>query len=204
MIITVRNIDFIPKNFVLLAAALLVSPWFGSAADAAQNFDKVLKFDGIIFQVTCANEGSLNDLTITPDGLEIDNSAMHKKDIDGIVTGADVADINEDGSPEIYVYITSAGSGSYGSLVAYGANRKKSLSEIYLPPLEDDKINSRGYMGHDTFSIRGNRLVRSFPIYKDGDSNAQPTGGTRTLEYKLISGEATWQLVLVKSSNQSS
>ena len=50
------------------------------------------------------------------------------------VAGAEVADINWDGSPEIYVYVTSASSGSYGSLVAYLANRRKSLSEIHLPP----------------------------------------------------------------------
>ena len=52
-------------------------------------------------------------------------------------TGVSMVDINADGSPEIYVYVTSAGSGSYGSLVAYSANRRKSLSEIYLPPIAE-------------------------------------------------------------------
>ena len=51
----------------------------------------------------------------------------------GSVSGAEVADPNADGSPKVYV--TSAGSGSYGSLVAYAANHRKSLSEIVLPPL---------------------------------------------------------------------
>ena len=55
-----------------------------------------------------------------------------------------MADINEDGSPELYIYVKSAGSGSYGSLAAYSANRRKSLSEIYLPPLTDDKALSQG------------------------------------------------------------
>ena len=39
-------------------------------------------------------------------------------------------------------------------------------------------------------------LVRRFPVYKDGDSNAAPTGGVRQLQYKLKPSEANWQLKL--------
>ena len=163
------------------------------------SFHKVLKFQGITFHVQATNEGSLNQLTITPSGLEIVNRVI-KQEIDGSVTGAEVADINADGSPEIYVYVNSAGSGSYGRLVAYSANHKKSLSDIYLPSLEYDKKNSIGYMGHDEFAIIENRFVRRFPVYNEGDANCCPTGGIRLLEYKLISGEASWKLELVKSS----
>ncbi len=184
----------------LLAAALLLSLTV-LAAEGSGKFDKTLKLEAITFHVTCANEGSLNDVTIVPAGLE-DNSPITVKEADGTVSGAEVADLNKDGSPEIYVYLTSAGSGSYGSLIAYSANKKKSLSRIFLPPLADDKVNSSGYMGHDRFFIKANHLIRSFPVYKDGDSNAKSTGGTRTLKYELIPGEATWQLKLVKSSQQ--
>ena len=166
---------------------------------ASNGFDKVLKLQGITFHVQATNEGSLNQLTITPSGLENGNRVM-KQEIDGSVTGAEVADINADGSPEIYVYVNSAGSGGYGSLVAYSANNKKSLSEIYLAPLEDDKKNSVGYMGHDEFTVIENSFARRFPVYKKEDSNANPTGGTRQLQYKLIAGEATWQLKLVNST----
>ena len=162
-------------------------------------FEKILKLQGITFHVVATNEGSLNQLTITPSGLEIVNRVM-KHEIDGSVTGAEVADINADGSPEIYVYVTSAGSGSYGTLIAYSANNKKSLSDIYLHPLEHDKKNSVGYMGHDEFSIVENALGRRFPVYKKEDTNAKPTGGMRQLQYKLIAGEASWQLKLMKST----
>jgi hypothetical protein len=114
--------------------------------------------------------------------------------IDGTVTGAEVADINADGSPEIYVYVTSAGSGSYGLLVAYSANQRKSLSEIYLPPVTQNKTLSKGYMGHDNFAVVEGVLVRRFPVYRDTDTNANPTGGTRQLQYKLVPGEAGWIL----------
>lgn len=172
-------------------------------SDTLNGFDKVLKLQGITFHVQASNEGSLNQLTITPSGLEIVNRVM-KHEIDGRVTGAEVADINADGSPEIYVYVNSAGSGSYGSLVAYSANHKKSLSSIYLLSLEDDKKNSDGYMGHDEFSIIENSFARRFPVYNEGDANCCPKGGTRQLEYKLFAGEATWQLKLFNSTTYKS
>lgn len=169
------------------------------SGSTSNGFDKVLKLEGITFHVQATNEGSLNQLTITPSGLSIVNDVI-KQEIDGSVTGAEIADLNNDGSPEIYVYVNSAGSGTYGSLVAYSANNKKSLSGIYLAPLEDDKKNSVGYMGHDEFAVIENSFARRFPIYKKEDTNANPTGGTRQLQYKLVPGEATWQLKLVNST----
>lgn len=159
------------------------------------SFDKTLELQGIRFRVTSANEGSINTLHIVPAGLEIDNSPIVRT-IDGTVTGAEVADLNVDGSPEIYVYVTSAGSGSHGSLVAYSVNRRKSLSEIYLPPVSQDEVASKGYMGHDEFAVVESVLVQRFPVYRVTDTNAKPTGGTRQLQYKLVPGEAGWILKL--------
>jgi hypothetical protein len=156
-------------------------------------FDSTLELHGIRFRVTSTNEGSINTLQIVPAGLEVDNSPIVRT-IDGTVTGAEVADLNVDGSPEIYVYITSTGSGSYGSLVAYSANRRRSLSEIHLPPLVQNKVASNGYMGHDEFAVVESVLVQRFPVYRATDTNAKPTGGMRQLQYKLVPGEAGWLL----------
>ena len=53
---------------------------------------------------------------------------------------------------------------------------------------EDAKI---GYMGHDEFAIVENTFVRRFPVYKPEDTNANPTGGMRQIQYKLVDGEAS-------------
>ena len=158
-------------------------------------FDRTLTLQGISFRIRTPNDTSVNTLEIIPSGLEIDNSTIVRK-IDGRVTGAEVADLNADGSPEIYVYVNSAGSGSYGSLVAYSANRRKSLSEIYLPPIAENKTASKGYMGHDEFAVVESTFVQRFPVYRDGDIQAKPTGGARQLQYKLRPGEAGWILKL--------
>ena len=177
--------------------ALLVAGAASAGAEAGR-FDSSIELQGIRFRVSCANESSLNRLRIEPAGLEIDNAVI-EREVDGIVTGAEAADLDGDGSPEIYVYVSSAGSGSYGSLVAYAANRRKSLSEIYLPPLEDDRVNGRGYMGHDEFATAEGRLLRRFPIYGEKDANARPTGGTRQLLYRLAPAEAGWILQLERA-----
>lgn len=166
-----------------------------AAAAPDRPFDRTLGLQGISFRVRAANDASTNTLEIVPSGPQIDNSTITHK-IDGLVTGAEVADLDANGSPEIYVYVNSAGSGSYGSVVAYAANRKKSLSQIYLPPVTDNKQAARGYMGHDEFAVIESTFVQRFPIYGDGDVNAKPSGRMRQLQYKLRPGEAGWVLRL--------
>jgi hypothetical protein len=165
------------------------------APPVSARFDRTLELYGVTFIVTCDNDSSLNQLSIVPAGLELDNAAI-TQDVDGTVVGAEVADLDANGSPELYVYVRSAGSGSYGSLVAYAANKRKSLSGIYLPPVADNGTIAKGYMGHDEFAVVENRLVQRFPIYLDGDTNAKPTGGTRQVQYKLVPGEAGWRLAV--------
>ena len=184
-------------SLITLAACALVS--MAEEAAPAKGFDKKLSLQGLTFQVKCPNEGSLNKLTITPTGLEGENKPI-VVEVDGSVTGAEVEDLDANGFPEIYVYVTSAGSGSYGSLVAYAANQKKSLTEIFLPDLGEDKVNSKGYMGHDQFAVGEGSFLRRFPIYKAGDSNAKPSGKTRQLQYKLKAGEAGWLLKIDKTT----
>jgi hypothetical protein len=189
------------RNGVALSlGTLILTLSWGAAQSASETspsgprpFDQTLEYAGISFRVQAPNDSSIGSVTITPSGLEADNSPI-TREIDGTVILAEVADLDADNSPEIYVSVQSAGSGSYGSLVAYAANRRKSLSEIYLPPLEDNPQAAAGSMGHDEFRVVENRLVQRFPIYKEGDTNANPTGGTRQLQYKLVPGEAGWVL----------
>ncbi|MDP4847944.1 MAG: PliI family lysozyme inhibitor of I-type lysozyme [Akkermansiaceae bacterium] len=189
----------IQQTPLLSLITLVACPFVSMAEEAApaKGFDKKLSLQGLTFQVKCPNEGSLNKLTITPTGLEGENKPI-VVEVDGSVTGAEVEDLDANGFPEIYVYVTSAGSGNYGSLVAYAANQKKSLTEIFLPDLGEDRVNSKGYMGHDQFAVGEGSLLRRFPLYKAGDSNANPTGKTRQLQYKLRAGEAGWILRLDK------
>jgi hypothetical protein len=112
--------------------------------------------------------------------------------VNGQVVGAEVADLNSNGMPEIYVFVQGAGSGSYGEVVAFAVIKGAELSPITLPELTG--ANAQGYQGHDQFQVVESCLARRFPIYKPGDSNAKATGGQRQICYKLKAGEAGFLL----------
>jgi len=110
-----------------------------------------------------------------------------------------IADLDGNGFDEIYIITTSAGSGSYGAVLGFASNKNKSLSMINFPGIQERDENFEGYMGHDTFKIEDQKLVRTFSIYNEGDTNKHPTGGSRKLVYGLYPGEAMWQLKVEKS-----
>lgn len=131
-----------------------------------------------------------DSLIIQPSGLSVSNEVLYH-DITGYtVINAEIGDLNVDSYPEVFVYLVSDGSGSYGKLIGYSVNNGKSVSQVYLPEISENNEVNKGYMGHDEMAIVENTFCQRFPIYKEGDSNANPTGGTRQIQYKLVDGES--------------
>ena len=140
---------------------------------------------------------SLSTIKISTKDFGYNYSGIYK-DKDPI-TDIFLSDLDGNGFDEIYIIITSAGSGSYGTVLGFASNKDKSLSMINFPEVQEGDIHFKGYMGHDTFKIEERKLVRIFPIYNKGDTNQNPTGGKRKLIYGLYPGEAMWQLKIEKS-----
>lgn len=157
------------------------------------DYQKTVSYKDITFDVSASG----NTLTILPKGFQVDNTKVTKT-IDGTVTNVEVGDINADDSPELMIYITSVGSGSYGTAIGFSGNANKSMSEITVPSIADNPKANKGYMGHDEFAIVEGILAQRFPIYKKEDSNSKPTGGTRQIQYKLKNGEASRIFVIDK------
>jgi hypothetical protein len=183
--------------FIAFSLALL-PPDANADPSTGGGFDETLELQGISFRISSPNNSSLSPVKIEVTGLETGPTTM-EQEADGVIIGAEIADLDTNGSPELYVYTSSAGSGSYGDLIAYAVNNGKSLSAIYLPPLGEGNENTIGYMGHDEFAVVENSLVRRFPLYKADDTNASPSAGTRQMQYRLKPGEAGWSLHLVKT-----
>ena len=130
-----------------------------------------------------------DSLMVQPSGLSISNETL-RHDITGYtVVNAEIGDLNIDGYPEVLVYLTSDGSGSYGKLIGYSVNNGKSVSQVYLPDISENNEVNKGYMGHDEMAIVENTFCQRFPIYEEGDSNANPTSKTRQIQYKMVDGE---------------
>ncbi|MDZ7614748.1 MAG: PliI family lysozyme inhibitor of I-type lysozyme [Flavobacteriaceae bacterium] len=158
------------------------------------SFNRTLSLQNITFEI----KESGDQLTIQPSGYEIVNSLV-SKDITGLsVVNAEIEDLNSDGFPEILIYLTSDGSGSYGTVLAFSSNQNKSMSEISFPSVADNPNANKGYMGHDEFTVVETTLTHRFPIYNDGDSNSKPSGKMRQIQYKLKDGEASRVFVIDK------
>lgn len=163
------------------------------------SFNTELTYPGsnISFKVNTKGDS----LIIQPSGLSVSNETLYH-DITGYtVVNAEIGDLNIDSYPELFVYLTSDGSGSYGKLIGYSVNNGKSVSQVYLPDISENDEVSKGYMGHDEMAIVENTFCQRFPIYKEGDSNANPTGGIRQIQYKLVDGESSRILKIDKVIN---
>jgi hypothetical protein len=124
---------------------------------------------------------SLSDIAIRTEGLEYElNDSIN--DVDPI-NEIFLTDLDSNGFDEIYIITQSVGSGSYGNVIAYASNKDKSMTPIYMANAQ--KLHDL-YSGHDRFSIENYRLIREFSIYEQDD--------TLTVSYRLIPGEASWQL----------
>jgi hypothetical protein len=158
------------------------------------DFSKSFDWNSDYFEVRSAN-GKVSIRTFGQD----DGNELFEHEITGEVAGAEAADLNQDGYPEVLVFVRGAGSGSYGDVIGYSSNNGKSMTKIEFPPTaENPKIN-QGYMGHDSFSTAEDTLVQIFPVYRPGDVNANPTGPTRQVQYVLVDGSPTRRLVVARA-----
>jgi len=109
----------------------------------------------------------LNITIIT--GNKTFTKTIDANDAIGYVKKMKVTDFDQDGLLEVLV-VTSSGNGGYGdiSFLEFNGQSFKSYS---LPGLVTYYVN--GYRGRDTFSIKNNRLVRSFPLYNGKVFNVQ-------------------------------
>lgn len=102
---------------------------FVSTTVQAEPFFAQMVLQGVTFQVESPNDSSINQVTVRAN-MSGDSLGQMQAEADGTITNVEIEDLNADGYPEIYVYATSAGSGSHGSLIAYASNRRYAADPI--------------------------------------------------------------------------
>ena len=145
-----------------------------------QPFSAVLHFNVYTFNVSATGSGTVRELTVRAFRGNL-LLTRFQLPTDGAVVGAEVADLDTNRFPELYVYTSSDGSGSFGRVYGWQflPEQKADIK------LADWLKTPAGYMGHDSLWTEQSILCRKYPVYQPGDANAQPSGGFAMLRYQL-------------------
>lgn len=135
---------------------------------------------------------SLSSITITPNGFSTNTPLVMEVNK---LTNSFLIDINKDSFDELVLVTQSQGSGSYGEALIYTTINDTELIPISVPKVTENDTKKgglfEGYMGHDTFTVATDTLIREFPIYTATDTNSNPTGKPMKLFYSLTMSSGT-------------
>ncbi|GAB2578170.1 hypothetical protein [Spirosoma areae] len=164
---------------------------FSKPVTAEPQYTKSLQFNVYRFAVMATDTGRVRNLNVKAyrGELLLTNFSLR---VDGAVVGAEVADLDNNRFPELYIYCTSYGSGSFGRLYAWQFLPERK-ADVTLPTWR--LAPEVGYMGHDSLWVERDILCRKYPVYRSGDANAEPSGGYRMVRYRLQSVGAGFSLV---------
>lgn len=158
-----------------------IAPIYQQSALVESPFNKSLRFNVYTFTVTAADTGRVRDVQVKAYRGELLLTNFRVR-VEGTVTGAEVGDLDNNRFPELYVYSTTNGSGSFGRV--YGWQFLPERKADITPANWRDRLPD-GYMGHDSVWVDQDILCRKFPVYQPGDANAEPSGGYQMMRYKL-------------------
>lgn len=144
---------------------------------------------------------SLSTLTITTDGFATNTPIILETNK---LTNTFYADLNADSFEEMIITTMAQGSGSFGEVFLFTTASNTALLPIAIPEMTEDDSKKgslfEGYMGHDSFTILNNTLVRTFPTYMQTDTNDSPTGPTRSVVYTLNEKNGLYSVTFVKGT----
>jgi hypothetical protein len=172
------------KSLIVISALTLI----GLTQIKAQyrKIDTTLQYGKAGYHLICDNKNATkNLLIIKPIGFE--NTA---RDISfyakGIIVKAETDDFNNDGYPDLVVYIFTGDKLEKGTVMGISSSENKSFVPIYFPDIIDDPKIRTGYKGYDEFSLMEGSLLRKFPIYAPADSTGNTIKtGKRIVIYKV-------------------
>ena len=160
---------------------------------APSSYHKISEL-GLLVTVDGGTGSSLRDIEVQVQDTMLPGLISRKLQLDGEITRTHIADLNNDQKKEVYIFNTTSGSGSYGSVVGWQLEGNK-LDTIIMDPGEPER--DAAYMGHDSFYLQAPYIYRNYPVYRENDPNCCPTGGEKTIKYSLTRKAGHWRLVPV-------
>lgn len=130
--------------------------------------------------------GSKKDTTIADSIVE--------RDVKGALRNLLIADLNGNGQPEIYCTMLSEGTGHYGRIYAFELQHPV----VRIDVSAIDTMEQAAYRGQDSFAIKGKNLVRTYPVYREGASDALTANTMGIILYGLKQDGDTLKLLPLK------
>lgn len=173
------------RKFVMAVFFICVAV---TAFSQYRKIDTSLQYGKAGYKLICDNKSAdKNYVTIRHIGFE--NTARDLNFyVKGVITKAQTDDFNNDGYPDLIMYIYSGPNLEKGNILALASSENKSNVPIYFPDILDDPKLRDGYKGHDEYSLMEGSLVRKFPLYKGADSTGNATvSAKRIVIYRVVS-----------------
>jgi hypothetical protein len=155
-----------------------------------RRIDTTMKVGKAGYRVFCSNKNPEKyNLSITPVGFE-SGSREITLEIKGRILSTESADLNNDGFPDLVLYVYSSDVNGYGKVFGIYSDKNQGIRPIIFPDIMDDMKLSMGYKGHDEYSLVEGNLMRRFPVYQKVDSVTNtPTGMIRQIQYRVVPTE---------------
>ena len=161
-------------------------------------YDSTVKIGKAGYRITCMNRNvDRNTLNIRPIGFKAEVREVNLE-LKGRVLSAEVDDLNNDGFPDIIIFVMDANEKL--SLFSIASRENERIEPIYFPDITNDMQLSKGYRGKDEYKLVEGVLFRKFPIYESDTSIKTPTNKVRQIMYRVVPGDqGTWRFKSFKS-----
>jgi hypothetical protein len=115
---------------------------------------------------------------LSPRGM----TAMTTGSLIGSLEQVWLTDLDQDDQLEVLILSRTSGGGSQAELIFLESDGF-SFSRRPMPELS--QMSDEGYRGGDVVIIQNQRILREFPVYRTGDADCCPTGGTMRMVYSF-------------------
>lgn len=186
-----------PKQFAVALFCLVVaSSQYAGAAGGSCSYSRNIQQKGISFDITSRPVAGCAVQIVTIGARKGSKKlAGFKSDVDYLAQSAKAVDLTGDGVPELVVTSRTTGGSVSEALDVYWLDGEK-VARAAVPELDGS-----GYRGGDRYHFEGSLLVRTVPVYRDGDPDGKPTGGTRSLKYDFKDGAFALYVQTENSAN---
>jgi len=141
-----------------------------------------------VFQINGVYQNDSTKIEITHKGTDLDPGTFEVK-MPGRLKGVFSGDVSGNYKPELYLW-SRTDENNQGNALGY--EFRSELFTLKIPPLTQNYAN--GYFGRDSFYMKQDHFIRTFPLFEEKEGVLIATENKRTLWYTL---NDTGNLILI-------